>query len=354
MKRTFEFSTASAIKVLRGERNLSQLDLARRAGMSPAQLCKIERGQNGLTASTLRRLADALGVPVSALLGESPGESGVEEDPVGGRVDLNGQESYIQVFAGDVAAGQVAAEVEEYERSVLEIEDRLGVSSQTTMQLAYAYGSDENAAEVLARDLRVSLGMGSQPRVDLAEVLENVGVRIVGVRRPSVFQSASFYNESRRSLLIALNKSNTAERNAYRLAYELGGAVLFASRGFKSIADEGSNHRFLRTFAAAFLMPEEAVRGAVARLGVKPDGWSMPVLVYVKERFGVSAESFALRLESLGLIAPSLRHRLRNELRAGYTAHPRSMEPHPLKNQTSLDVLKAVAADRGIKEGMSR
>lgn len=342
MKRASDSSTASAIRALRVKRGLSQLGLAKRAGMSPAQLCKIERGQNGLTASTLRRLADALGVPVSTLLGESPGGSGVEENSVGGRLDFSGQESYGPVFADGGSAGRVAAEVEEYGRAVLEMEDRLGVSSQTTMQLAYAYGSDENAAEVLARDLRVSLGMGSQPRADLAAVLENAGVRIVIVRRPSVFQSASFYNESRRSLLIALNESNTAERNAYRLAYELGGAVLFASRGFKSILDEGSSHRFLRAFTAAFLMPEEAVRAAVARFGVRPDGWTMPVLVYVKERFGVSAESFALRLESLGLIAPSLRHKLRDELRAGYAAHPRSMEPHPPKNQTSLDVLKEI------------
>ena len=342
MKRASDFSTSSAVRALRVKSGLSQLGLAKRAGMSPAQLCKIERGQNGLTASTLRRLADALGVPVSALLGESSEGSGVEEYPVCGRVDINGQESYIPVFGDGVVAGQVVADVEKYERAVLELEDRLGVSSQTTVQLAYAYGSDENAAEVLARDLRVSLGMGSQPRADLAAVLENAGVRIVIVRRPSVFQSASFYNESRRSLLIAVNKSNTAERNAYRLAYELGGAVLFASRGYRPVADEGSCHRFLRAFTAAFLMPEEAVRGAVARFGVRPGGWTMPVLVYVKERFGVSAEAFALRLESLGLIAPSLRHKLRDELRARYAAHPRSMEPHPPKNQTSLDVLKEI------------
>ena len=342
MKRASDFSTSSAIRALRVKSGLSQLGLAKRAGMSPAQLCKIERGLNGLTASTLRRLADALGVSVSALLGESPEGSGVEEGHVGGRAVLGGRESYMPVFAGGGSAERVAAEVEEYGRAVMELEDRLGVSSQTTMQLAYAYGGDERAAEVLARDIRASLGMGSQPRVDLAAVLESAGVRVVGVRRPAVFQSASFYNESRRSLLIALNESNTAERNAYRLAYELGGAVLFASRGYRQVADEGQSHRFLRSFAAAFLMPEEAVRGAVARFGVRPSGWTMPVLVYVKERFGVSAEAFALRLESLGLIAPSLRQKLRDELRAGYAAHPRSMEPHPPKNQTGLDVLKEI------------
>ena len=68
----------------------------------------------------------------------------------------------------------------------------------------------------------------------------------------------------------------------------------------------------------------------------------MQSIVYVKERFGVSAEAFALRLESLGLIAPSLRQKLRDALRAGYAAHPRSMEPHPPKNQTRLDILEEI------------
>ncbi|MGN0854938.1 MAG: helix-turn-helix domain-containing protein [Kiritimatiellia bacterium] len=41
------------------------------------------------------------------------------------------------------------------------------------------------------------------------------------------------------------------------------------------------------------------------------------------------AESFALRLEELGLIVPVLRLRLREQLRAYYRAHPDAMEPHP-------------------------
>lgn len=317
--------------------------------MSPAQLCKIERGRNGMTASTLRRIADALGVPVSSLLGErsevsSAGDSGdwhaVHEEP----------SSYSPVFVAGEGDSQILAEIEKYERAALELEDRLGIASQTAIQLVYAYGSDEKAAELLARDIRTSLGMGRLPCIDIATVLENAGVRVVRMRGPSVFQSASFYNETRRSIVIALNSSNTKERDNYRLAYELGGAVLFASRGFKSIADEGSNHRFLRAFAAAFLMPEEALRGAVARLGVRPDGWSMPVLVYTKERFGVSAESFALRLESLGLIAPSLRTKLRDELRARYTARPRSMEPHPPKNQTYVDILEEIKSKQFLRK----
>ena len=337
-------STADIVKRLRGERNLTQLELARRAGMSAAQLCKIEGGRNELTASTLRRLSDALGVPVSVLLGEG----GDDPLPIGATaapcevVELPVAEGFVPVLSSLAGDESVLAEVARVEREMSVEEERLGVARPTALQLVYAYGGDERSAELLARDVRVSLGMGSQPRVDLEPVLESVGVRVVKVRRPARFQSASFYNVERRRFSIALNSANTLERNAYRLAYELGGTVRFASTGYKTVADDGFEHRFLRSFSAAFLMPEEAVRGAVAGLGIRPRQWTMAALVYVKERFGVSAEAFALRLENLGLIQPSLRQTLRDELRAGYKAHPHSMEPHPPKNQTLVDIMKGI------------
>ena len=337
-------SPSGVIKRLREERNLSQLELSRRAGMSAAQLCKIERGRSELTASTLRRVADALDVPVSALLGEGEPRPVAQFDLDAARTESATQvgDDFIPVLSTSVGEKEALGEVVKFERDMAAAEKRLGIEGQTALQFVYAYGGDERSAELLARDVRVSLGIGCQPRTNLASVLESVGVRVVKMRGPSVFQSAAFYNRRRRTLSIALNSSDTPERNLYRLAYELGGAVRFASRGYNTVADEGAEHRFLRAFAAAFLMPEEAVRGAVTRLGVGPRQWTMETLVFVKERFGVSAEAFALRLESLGLIAPSLRTAFCDELRSRYKNHPHSMEPHPPKNQTLVDILKGV------------
>ena len=344
MKKTFSsFSTADVVKRLRGERNLSQLELARRAGMSAAQLCKIERGHSELTASTLRRLADALGVSVSVLLGEgvcSGADAPLVADGVRVESEVSECEDFVPVLSSAVGEEDVLGAVVKLEKDMADLEERLGIEGQTALQLVYAHGCDERSAALLARDVRSSLGIGCQPRADLAPVLESVGVRVVKVRRPSMFQSAAFYNQRRRTLSIALNSSSTPERNLYRLAYELGGAVRFASDGYRTVADEGAEHRFIRNFASAFLMPEESVRGAVARMGIGPRQWTMEALVFAKERFGVSAESFALRLESLGLIMPSIREAFRDELRARYKAHRRSMEPHPPKNQTVADILK--------------
>ena len=47
---------------------------------------------------------------------------------------------------------------------------------------------------------------------------------------------------------------------------------------------------------------ESAVRNAVYRLNVKPEAWTYELLLRMKERFGVSAEAFAIRLKELALI----------------------------------------------------
>ena len=44
------------------------------------------------------------------------------------------------------------------------------------------------------------------------------------------------------------------------------------------------------------------MRNAVYSLNVKPDEWTYELLLRMKERFGVSAEAFAIRLKELSLI----------------------------------------------------
>ena len=63
-------------------------------------------------------------------------------------------------------------------------------------------------------------------------------------------------------------------------------------------------------FAATFLMPEAAVRTTVSRIGITADVWSWELLLRIKHRFGVSAQSFLYRLHELNLIESRLKDRL--------------------------------------------
>jgi transcriptional regulator with XRE-family HTH domain len=65
------------IRLARVDRELSQEQLAARAGMSRNFVSSIERGAHGVDVLRLRRLAEALGVDIAALLPSDEGQAGV-------------------------------------------------------------------------------------------------------------------------------------------------------------------------------------------------------------------------------------------------------------------------------------
>ena len=61
------------IRRIREDQGLSQEDLANRMDTSQSAVSQLEKGDRNPSYRTLRKLAEALGVPVSYLLGDSEG-----------------------------------------------------------------------------------------------------------------------------------------------------------------------------------------------------------------------------------------------------------------------------------------
>ena len=59
-----------SVRKLRIERFMSQADLSRVAGVSPAHLGRLERNEHEPHLSTIRKIAEALGVDPTELVGE--------------------------------------------------------------------------------------------------------------------------------------------------------------------------------------------------------------------------------------------------------------------------------------------
>ena len=101
-------------------------------------------------------------------------------------------------------------------------------------------------------------------------------------------------------------------------------------------------------------MPAVMVRQYVAETGIERSSWTFSTLCKLKVRFGVSAESFALRLEELGLIAPPLRLKLRNTLRQYYKEHPHRMEPPPNLSPLTLGTRNSILLEQADQSGKTK
>lgn len=77
------------IKSRRQELNLSQTELAARMGLkSKSTICKVERGEDNLTTTAIRRYATALECTPSYLMGWEDGEVEIEITPPDHAKDL--------------------------------------------------------------------------------------------------------------------------------------------------------------------------------------------------------------------------------------------------------------------------
>lgn len=336
------------IRALRKAKHLKQGDLAKKLGMTSAQLCRIEGAKHAPSVKTIARVAKALDISVTDLMSDSlPREPEVKPCSSDEERVYGDTEKSAAVLADTLKLVRETAEPEEALASIkrqllakeseyTRIENELGISSGTTLQLSFPFSCDERGAEILARALRTSCDVGSTPFSNLIEILESRNVRISFIKTTNEIQSRSFYNTESHVLTIAVNKRLMPERQLYRIAYELGYACVFGSTGFNTVHESAAMHKFIRRFAAAFLMPEDALRAIATQLALGPTNWTMGLILQLKHKFGVTAEAFAHRLEKLDLLAPALRKHFKEELRDYYEEHA-GAEPAPN--------LKPLAAD---------
>lgn len=71
----------AAFRTIRELAGFSQAELSRRAGISQGHISQIEAGHKQPRPRTVRRLADALGVPLGSLLSADDGAAPLPHDP---------------------------------------------------------------------------------------------------------------------------------------------------------------------------------------------------------------------------------------------------------------------------------
>jgi Zn-dependent peptidase ImmA (M78 family)/DNA-binding XRE family transcriptional regulator len=302
------------IRFLRRQSSWTLAELATRVGMSEGPLGRIERGVNAPSASVIYRISKAFGVSVNALFVDA------EHDPHTKRFEGKQGPFLVTIGKEDAALpGRVQSAADDIIEVFQALEDICNARKRAKIPLLIPSDPTEQGMEDLSETVRRIMEIQHGIVFDYLELFENQGFRVVVLPLPKDIDSFSYYDPPNHNAFFFLNARKNPERQLFSLAYELGmifiltytmqlGIELFAARdengpdGQKPFtARHGANR-----FAATFLMPKKSVCDTVNQLGIQKKHWSYELLLRIKHRFGISAETFLYRLNELDLIDPVL------------------------------------------------
>ena len=303
-------AVGKAIRSWRKSRGLLQKQLAYAAGMEVAQLWAVENDRNSPSLRTLSRIAAALRISPAELLAPPPRNADAPAPMQG--TDVPTQLDMFEAAPIMRPAGKEKRlskrDLQRMEKAILnaaKAEAAQQADIPTTLPLSFPIVVNEDGAEQLAHFLRAHLDIGSAIIRNVFTLFECYGIRVLSDNRlTDKFPAVTFYSRHRRDYTIFLTEAfdDKPYRKEFLFLTEIGYAFVFAAKKFETFTETAKSRRFAHHFAATFLMPASAVRTAVYSLRVKPCDWTYELLLRLKDRFGVSAQFFNIRLKELSLI----------------------------------------------------
>jgi Zn-dependent peptidase ImmA (M78 family) len=289
------------LKLARAGAGLSLRELEERLDnrVTAQALSKYERDEMMPSSGVLKALADTLNVSMSYLLSS---EEFQLEDVEFRRADLP---------AKDLA--RVEAAVIDRLQRYLTVEEVLAVASIDWDKPREApFPVNELAdAEQAARSMRAFWRLGLDPLPDLAEFLEEKGIKVVALPLPPEVDGLACkvtWREHKRVPVIIVNNDEnmSGERERFTLAHELGHLVLGCSA---DVEGEKAAHRF----AGSFLVPVEVLWSEV---GKRRASVSVGELRELKKLFGASVHMITYRCRELGIISEEVSRELFSQYKA--------------------------------------
>ncbi len=355
---------AQAVRYYRLKRNLSQRQLADRLAIRPGPMSNLERGRHYPSFALLLALTRALDITADELLQRAqriaaetraPDSPHIEEAPEPSSTVKPCAAAEEYPFAGLTHCPVLSVKrrtilnrhLARISLAWLELEKLCEVPGFATVPLMLPVEKTERGANALARQIRTYLAIGDAMVHDYTLLFENHGLRVIQLNLPYGIASLSCGDPARLNAFIFLREDLPAERRLFLLIQELGWIYLAnADRHglqIKTLSRERplSDDKFTRHFAACFLMPEDTVRAAFFRTGLHPEIFDLEILLTLKARFGVSAQSFCYRLAELGLLPDSQATLFRQELERRYreTGREPGRSRHDWKNARLNDLM---------------
>lgn len=292
------------LRIARRKAGYSLRDLSDRVGgrISHNAIAKYERNEMDPGSDILIDLARALDVPIEFLAAP---------------LDVRLGELEFRKKSGTSAQERafVEATVLEHVERYLLIEEILDLDSAAWKQ-PFNRRTVKSFEEVekLAADARAKWSLGNAPIMDITELLEEHGIKVMLLELPDSVSGLTCLVERRDAPtvpVIVVNKTFNVERTRFTLLHELGHRLMKA----EGIDEEKAAHRF----ASAFLMPADHLREVI---GSHRHGFGVAELMATKRLYRVAATALLMRFKDLGIISPeqttalfqtTARHWRRNE-----------------------------------------
>ncbi len=271
---------------------MSQLELADRVGVSAMSISKYENNLMMPSATMLAKLAQALEVRIEFLLRQVP--------------DVHIAPLYRRHRRMSAKTEQlVKAQVQDWLERYLLVESFFPDERESTWRpqgFPYHVRSLDDA-ERAAEVLREAWQMGTDPIVNLTELLEDKGIRIGLIEGAADFDACTFlYDEH--TPVIAVNRNRPADRQRFDLAHELGHLMM-------QVADDLDEERAAHRFAAALLVPAAVV---MMELGQRRHHLDLFELLELKQKYGMSVAAWVYRAQDLGILSGSSARQLWQQL----------------------------------------
>jgi Zn-dependent peptidase ImmA (M78 family)/DNA-binding XRE family transcriptional regulator len=280
----------SRIRLARRIARMSQRELAAKAGVSAAAICKYEQNKDIPSSGVLLRLADALNLNVGFFVRPSRVQ----------RIEPSFRKR--QTLPQDEEAASVGR-IQEWLERYLETEQLLVDEGQLVIApFEFPLGFPRLVRSLLeveaaARALRDAWQLGQDSVENLTELLELRGIKVGLVDAHRDFDACTFWVEAEERVpVIALRKDLPGDRQRFSLGHELAHLLLQFPADWEEDQKEKAAHRF----ASAFLLPAEA---ASLELGSHRHTLSLYELHLLKHKYGVSMQVWLYRAKDLGILS---------------------------------------------------
>ena len=192
---------------------------------------------------------------------------------------------------------KIVEQTREYLSRYLELEEILNLTTDVVKKLKERWRA-ENYEDVnkAAEALRGEWELGCDPIYNVAELLEDKGIKVVKLEADLAFDGLqTWVNDTVPVLAYNGIKYQKPDRIRFTLLHELGHLVLKFDSGLGHKEKETLCHQF----ASAMLLPKSTI---IAELGASRNKLSIRELGNIKRQYGISIQAVAMRARACNII----------------------------------------------------